>query len=255
LVQPYRIEVQDRVRRSGSKPNENDKADMDRMRQVLISQFSILDEHNPIPSAVFLSGKNKNSREETIFDNLDQRDDLAVDVDGTVPVPIISNILPEEAASNITQPERRHVSIPSNWIANNNEYRKIELDLRISQGTRILSGLRDLIAEKSFHFSDVIRVAPRKGVRTRARSTVAKINNQITYHCRVYNLCRAALVRLRADQTTLTKFSVLERQDVRSSTRLLKPNQPGSTTDRLSWIWQCGKNADDETSMGLYECK
>jgi hypothetical protein len=139
---------------------------------------------------------------------------------------------------------------------NNNQYGQVELDLRLDQAARIISGLRDLIAEKSFQFSDVIRVAPRKGVRTRARSTIAKLNNHIAYHCRVYNHCRAALVKLGANDATLTKYRTLQRNDIGSSTALLNPNEPGSTTShRLSWIWQSSRTTEDETSVGLYECK
>ena len=157
--------------------------------------------------------------------------------------------------STLIPPERRRLSIPSRWISLRDNYHQVELDLRLLQAARILTSLRDLIAEKSFQFSHVIRVAPRKGVRTRARSAIAKINTQIGYHCRVYNLCRAAMVKLGADDGILKKFRVLERHDIASSGALLNPNEPGSTTQRLSWIWQCGRTVEDLSSLGLRECE
>lgn len=165
----------------------------------------------------------------------------------------------ELAGSNsvirLVQPERKIVSLPSTWTSADNYLRQLELDLRIAQAARVLSALRDLIAEKSFQFSHVIRVAPRKGVRTRARSVIAKINDRISYNCRVYDRCRATMVKLNADDTVLNKFQRLERHDVTSSTALLNPNEPGSSNQRLSWIWLNGRTVAHEDSLSGYECE
>src|SRR5271156_7019067 len=99
--------------------------------------------------------------------------------------------------------------MPSTWGSGDNMYRQVELQLRLKQADKCLQALRDSIADKSFQYSHVIRVAPRKSVRTRARATIAKLNHVIAYQCRVYARCRAAMVILGADATTLNKYQIL----------------------------------------------
>ena len=152
-------------------------------------------------------------------------------------------------------PESRRLSIPSTWLSTDNEHRPIELTLRIKQATKTLQALRDSIADKSFQYSHVIRVAPKKGVRTRARATIAKLNHVIAYQSRVYARCRAAMARLGADDPTLNRFQILLKEHVRSSSALLNPNEPGSTRLQLSWIWQMGFPGNDGTPAALRECK
>src|SRR5258705_464547 len=89
-----------------------------------------------------------------------------------------------------------------------------------------------------FQYCHVMRNAPTKPVRTQAQGLIAKINGQIGQSCRVYGRARAALVRLNADEATLNKFLVLSKDDVKASTAILNPNIPGSSSHRLSWIWQ-----------------
>lgn len=160
-----------------------------------------------------------------------------------------------DANSNVIEPEKRFISLPSRWLIKDHRYRQVELQLRVKQAAASLSALRDLIAEKSFQYSHVIRVAPRKGVKTRARSSIAQLNYQIGYQCRVYNRCRAAMEILEADANILRTYQILHRQDIRCSTALLNPNEPGSTRHQLSWIWQSGKQSLATESDGLRECK
>ena len=75
-----------------------------------------------------------------------------------------ADIEPVVINTNVIQPEWRPLPIPSNYSSAGNIYRTVELDLCIQQAARSLHILRDLIADKSFQLSHVIRVAPRKGV-------------------------------------------------------------------------------------------
>ncbi|KAF8344802.1 hypothetical protein F5887DRAFT_885713 [Amanita rubescens] len=65
--------------------------------------------------------------------------------------------------------------------------------------------------------------------------------------------CHAALVRLHPDIDTLAHFRELKADDLKSSTALLNPNQPGSTSVELSWIWQAGLSTRGETPERLRE--
>ena len=109
--------------------------------------------------------------------------------------------------------------------------------LEKNQAKTHLNHLHELIAEKSFQYSNLIWGAPRKHVITRARGTVKGINMQISFHSQVYSQCQSRLIHISADTPTLQQFRELKRQDIRASTAILTPNEAGSTTLELSWIW------------------
>jgi hypothetical protein len=46
---------------------------------------------------------------------------------------------------------------------------------------------------------------------------------------------------LGCDEQWLRVFRVLTREDLKVSTEILRPNVPGSSSVRLSWIWQTGR--------------
>ena len=133
--------------------------------------------------------------------------------------------------------EDQLIALPSNGNTSN-IYRELELAHRISAADEQLNHIRNLIAEKSFHFSHIIRVSPRKGVTTRARAAVKKLNNLIAEHCRMYARCRSCILILGAEENILSRYKLLEPTDVAGSTVILNPNEPGSTAISLSWIWQ-----------------
>ena len=141
-----------------------------------------------------------------------------------------------QATEELVAVEKQILHIPSNQNVTP-RHDDIELALRKNQARSHLHQLRELIAEKSFHYSDILRKAPRKGVRTRARGTVKGINIQISFHCQVYSHCRARLIQLGADDLTLQSFRELKKEDIKASTAVLTPNTRGSTALKLSWIW------------------
>jgi len=113
----------------------------------------------------------------------------------------------------------------------------IELEIRIEQATSQLNHLRDKIAKKSFQYSHVIREG-KKPMKLRLCVCVHEINHQIALHLAIYSKCRKKLITLRANAKMLThQFKELKKEDVKASTAILKPNIPGSTKLKLSWIW------------------
>jgi hypothetical protein len=62
------------------------------------------------------------------------------------------------------------------------------------------------------------------------------------------------MIQLGANQEILSKFRVLLKEDVKSSTALLDPNNPGSSTLQLSWIWQAESNMQQGSTRALQEC-
>lgn len=252
----YRVEIQDKVRRLAKEPRENDEIEIQKSREALVLQLHGLDvcQQQLCLPAFPLSRNTLEPDDAAVFDELD-------DIDGANQnnMNTLTREDPQEARLEARleddTPEGRLLAIPSNDLSRHHPHRQVELQLRIRQASRCLQALRDAIADKSFQYSHVIRVAPRKGVRTRARATIAKLNHRIAYHARVYGRCRRALARLDADAATLDKYQILLKEDLKSSTALLNPNEPGSTRIQLSWIWRTADNTSSDTPESLRECE
>jgi len=135
-----------------------------------------------------------------------------------------------------TYPENRTLILPSNKNADQT-YSSVELLVRQDQAKSELNFLQDLIAEKSFQYSGVIRVG-RKQMKLRSRNLLRQMNHEIAIHCTVYNRCWNNMIRLGADKTMLEEhFKVLTKEDIKTSTAILDPNRPSSTQLKLSWLW------------------
>jgi hypothetical protein len=254
-----RLEVQDKVRRLAKEPREDDENEVKRLRQLLLLQLhdlEILQQPLNLPPL----GTNLNPLEAdnaAAFEDLDENDE--------VDQILIDTMLAEQEQSaghntpavqpDDEMPKGRLLPIPSNYLTGHHPHRHVELALRVRQASRCLQALRDTIADKSFQYSHVIRVAPRKGVRTRARAVIAKLNHRIAHYARVYGRCRRALARLDADAATLDKYTILLKEHLTCSTALVNPNEPGSTSLQLSWIWRTAGDTLSGTSESLRECK
>jgi hypothetical protein len=188
------------------------------------------------------------------FDSSDDLDPAEDDI------PVASRPSNRPAHTHAIPVEEQQIYLPSNG-----NFADVEIDLRKNQASRLLHQLRELIADKSFQYSHIIRAAPRKGVRTRAQAVVQQLVNKITLHARMYNHCRSRSLALDCDAKTLSMFQQLTKDDLHASTAILKPNVPGSTTLHLSWIWhnahiRTGVLADenigaDADAGRLWECK
>ena len=239
-----RINIQDRVRGLQHEPRENARLEIEQLRQNLTAQFLLL-QSLQIPLQDIVNSDGPSSDEDTLetFDDLDN-EEVGPDSQST-----------QEYTSDLLPPERRPVILPSTHMPNATILRKSELRLRIKQASQYLTALREAIAEKSFQYSHVMRVAPSKGVRTRSRATISKINDRISNCSRMYSRARAAIVRLSPDDRSLNKYQVLQKADVKSSTAILDPNSPGSSSLRLSWIWQKHSGSAQSAPESMLECK
>ena len=240
-----RIDIQDRVRRLNHEPRENARLEVDRLRQTLTTDLLSLQSVRMSQEAVSILDAGDIGNECP-----DEFDDL----DGDANLPEQPFHRAELAEEDLLPPERRPVVLPSTHMPNNEALRKAELRLRMRQVSRYLTSVREAIAEKSFQYSHVMRVAPSKGVRTRSRAIISKINERLGYCCRMYGCARGALVRLNADENTLNKFQTLGKDDVKSSTAILDPNVPGASSQRLSWIWQTRSGSATTSPESMMEC-
>jgi len=163
-------------------------------------------------------------------------------------------LLPAAGGSDFIPIEDRHLPLPSHHNSQH-PFAPIELQLRLQQADELLDSLRTSIADKSFQYTHVIRVAPRKSVQTRARSVIAKLNQKICLYSMAYRRCRSSVLRLSACPTILNKYKELDRADVKASSALVDPNKPGASSVRLSWIWQNTTHSASSSSPHLRECE
>ncbi|KAF8166226.1 hypothetical protein BJ912DRAFT_863255 [Pholiota molesta] len=178
-----------------------------------------------------------------IKDNLANWDDLRDEANVSSPAPV-------EDEADGTPEEDVDLCLPSNGNAPA-AYRKMELQVRKNQAILELNQIRDLVANMSFRWTEQVRKAPRKDVRTRGRAVLKEMEKALSFRSQVYTRCRSRLVALGADAATLQHFQNLTKDDTKCSTAVLEPNLPGSTKLKLSWIWQSvtervGPMADDE---------
>jgi len=220
-AEELQIDIQDRVRRIGRQPYEDDINKVKELRD----QLSLLLIHvHELQLKAGISdvgaGPAPPAEDETAFsdDELDAEDSADV------------------LSSDVTPSERQTIPLPSSSRVPA-DLGQLELALRLEQAERHLSRLRDLIADKSFQYSHVMREAPTNAVVTKSRTAIKNLNQEITRHCRIYNHTYTRLLRLDTHGSTLHRFQHLTKDDVRASTAVLDPNTPGSTGIRLSWIW------------------
>ena len=270
----HRLDVQDRARRLKKEPRHEEQAKLEQLRQLLNNQFGILDSvRQRIQGAVRCLIPFPEAYNPVAFDGLDddisqaqtekersyrpmestQQDDAGSDaaIQGSNEC-----FTAEGTNSDDTSilPELRTLPIPSAMDRPLDHHRDIEMRLRVRQADALLTSLRELIADKSFHYSHILHLATRQPIRSRARSKIATLNAEISLCCRAYTRCHTAMMRLQVPDEIMSGYRPLTRDDIKASTALLKPNEPGSSTLRLSWIWQTQTCGVDSTKGTLIEC-
>ncbi|KAH9478642.1 hypothetical protein JR316_0009099 [Psilocybe cubensis] len=220
LVEEKQLDIRVRARRLVNHDRLTDRVKLQKLRDALkplLSQLSLLQAN----AGVVTTAVHGQSFSEQLF--VDWEEDKDVLAPGSAP--------PEYDAI-----DKQLLCLPSNGTADN-IYAPYELKAQISQARSLLDQLRERIAERSFQYSDIVRHAPRKGVRTRGYAAAKELKDQIFLHAQAYSHCRSCLVQLGADVSTLQEFRILTKDDVKSSTAVINPNIAGSTKFRLSWIW------------------
>lgn len=220
-----RLDIQQRVRRLRSEPRQEDQLKMDKQRETLMPLMAELTRlqgaANVFEAQITDAGK--------ITRTVTDWDDAEVEEVGAAePAHPVPSVLPVE---------NRTLCLPSNGNTDP-QLMPNELEARKRQALRHLNRIRELIAEKSFQYSAIMRHAPTKGVKTRSQSVVSDLNKEISRHSLIYRHCRCRMILLGADQSTLQQFRDLTKDDVTASTAVLKPNLPGASSLRLSWIWK-----------------
>jgi len=233
-------------------PREADAAIIEQMRETLRSQLDAVDllrQEVTTDTATYQALPNLPGAE---FDDVDA-------AEGQNAAAAMESAEDTTDGASIA-PEARPIYLPSTCAGMHSGLRAMEVTMRTEQANRALHLLRDNIANKSFHYSHVLRIAPNQGVRTRARTEIVALSKAIAFQGRIYSRSRAALIRLEAPAAVLKMYQPLQKDHIKCTTAIRNPNLPGSTTQRLSWIWRIGEAADipDNSPAGLaalLECR
>jgi hypothetical protein len=258
----FRIELQAKVRQQGRSPGLTAEKNIESARQQLTALVQQLKAEMNNAGIVEI----KSNIRPTV-EPISTWDEIVNE-----PVPggtdaIIGNIDP--ASTGPIQIENQIMPLPSNGNVRQ-EYAELELSHRMLNAERHLNRIRDLIAEKSFQYSHVIRASPRKAVNTRSRAEVKKLNLEISVQCRLYTHCRSRLITLGAPPAATNRLKELTPEHIKASTAIINPNEPGSTQLKLSWIWQSSRghhwglaseldesstNTGARADLNIIECK
>lgn len=112
-----------------------------------------------------------------------------------------------------------------------------ELLLRQGQANDSLQGVRTSLGEKSFLFRHDLRLADSKVKKTKSWTRLVTVNKKVNQHRWAYEKCRAAMIRLGADDNLLGIYRTLTREDCKVSTAVMMPNQSGQRDITLAWFW------------------
>jgi hypothetical protein len=230
-----RIDVQDKARRLGSNPHDNDQQTIEQKRQSLVSMLAKLRQLQSTAGVTALG-----SRIQPIFEDEGEFDDFEHSSDESASATVTGHAERATTVTDVSSIEREVLALPSN---KNVAGCAVDLEIRhrITQARRQVGRLRDIIADISFQYSHVIRGQVRKSVRTTAQKRVKSLHNDLVLHARIYRCCRSRLVALNCEERLLRPFRVLTKGDLKASTAILRPNIPGSSSVQLSWIWHTGR--------------
>jgi hypothetical protein len=233
-----RIEIRSHARRTRKIPTEDNRSHLSRLRELLLADFSALE------GAMIQTNLTMDATSAYPFGPEEDFEDIDVDD-------------PSIATDDNDQYwliEHRNLPFPS-YRTSDDPYLTVELRLRMKQADRLLHSIRSTIADESFQYSHVLRVAPRKSVKTRARTVINKLNTKIAIQSCAYKHCHSAMMRIDAEALATSGFQPLTRSDIKASTALIDPNVPSTSSMRLSWIWQVRAGRPLGLSDSLSECR
>jgi hypothetical protein len=199
LRHSFRLDIQDRARRLKKEPRAEQQEKLEKMRQFLSNQLGIID--TLWQRSGGLGGclnPSTDVNDSAAFDNLDDDgapDGVDAEISGVVPNSADRYQPDQDAAIQgydeyfgsggkfdkvvAALPELRILPIPSNMDCPDDHHREVEIRLRRRQADALLTSLRELIADKSFHYSNILRLTKGQSMRSRARNKIAGLNADI----------------------------------------------------------------------------
>jgi hypothetical protein len=192
LKSNHRLDVQDRAQKLKREPRAEEHEKLAKMRQLLNNQFGILDSlRQCIEGTTGCLNPFSDATEDAAFDDIDDDNHSATEqrnaganTDASIPVST-EYLGPMEwgVDCNGTLPEFRAIPLPSAMDHPLDHHRHIEMRLRQRQADTLLTSLRELITDKSFHYSHILHLTTGQSMRSRARSKIAALNAELSTCC------------------------------------------------------------------------
>ena len=172
--------MQEHVRRLEREPSEDEKLQVERQRIALSAEFEVLEEC--LRRAIAADGSSNVIGVPGITEQYDNSADDFNDLNDETPQ---AETIPQETSEvavnpavtppssdglKCITPESRAIILPSTCLSSDHSLSLLELMHRQRQANRYIIALQNVIAEKSFQFSNIIQAAPRKSVVTRSQN-------------------------------------------------------------------------------------
>lgn len=132
---------------------------------------------------------------------------------------------------------------------------KQEISLRIGQVNDALNELRLSLGEKSLLLRKKVRNANSQRKSTRAWDEVHKVSRKVTDQVGAYRRARNALEFLNVDAGTMTRYKLIEDEDLKMPGDLTEENRVGQRSEKMAWFWRMdgGKDLTDNSWMAESE--
>ena len=129
-----------------------------------------------------------------------------------------------------------------------------ELCLQIGQANDALHAIHLALADKAILFRNDLCSAIGQAANTQAWGKLKIVDSILKRHAAIYKKCHRALVSLRADEDTLTKYQELMDADLKVTTSVLNPNGSGHRNENLAWFWSMDIPRDTQADDWMSEC-
>lgn len=169
-----------------------------------------------------------------------------------------------EQTRDETQPERFVIALPST-LPIGSAHRvplarllRQEFELRKGHANDSLASIRRIIGQEAFQYKKILRPAPDKVQRTRARTSIQAVHRGLVLQSRIYMRTRKAIINLGLDPIMVSSlYRMLIKKDIGVTSAIADPNVVGSTRLQLSWIWTTHQGIGEigPTDNHLTECK
>ncbi|KAF8548652.1 hypothetical protein OG21DRAFT_1526358 [Imleria badia] len=151
----------------------------------------------------------------------------------------------------MTIPEmtRMQIALEPGW----ERLQTLELRLWMGQANDALHEIRLVLANKAILFWTDVQHVVSHARSTQAWSKVHVVDAMLGKHAAVYRCCRKAMLKLGADQATLSRYQGLREEDLKVTSTATAANARGNRNQGIAWFWSMDVPRDMERDDWMSE--